>query len=99
LETTSQPSSTDTPITAPQTNAAALTAQTNVAGSSAPPSPFADLKLQSIIYRENKPAAVINGEMLFVGDEIRGARVTGIERSSVTVERKGGTNELRLPRL
>ena len=65
----------------------------------APPSPFADLKLRSIIYREDKPAAVINGDMLYVGDEIRGARVVRIERSSVTVERKGETNELWLPRL
>ncbi len=64
-----------------------------------PPSPFADLKLRSIIYREDKPAAVINGDMLYVGDEIRGARVVRIERQTVTVERKGETNELRLPRL
>src|SRR6266699_3650037 len=64
-----------------------------------PPSSFADLKLRSIIYREDKPAAVINGDMLYVGDEIRGARVVRIERYSVTVERKGETNELRLPRL
>jgi hypothetical protein len=86
-------------VTVAQTNAATVAAQTNLAEPPAPPSPFADLKLQSIIYREDKPAAVINGEMLFVGDEIRGARVTGIERSSVTVERKGETNELRMPRL
>ena len=64
-----------------------------------PPSPFADLKLRSIIYREGKPAAVINGDMLHVGDEILGARVVRIELHSVTVERKGETNELRLPRL
>ncbi|HXT39852.1 MAG TPA: hypothetical protein VN887_07510 [Candidatus Angelobacter sp.] len=85
-------------ITLP-TSAATVATETNVAVPPAPPSPFADLKLQSIIYREDKPAVVINGEMLFVGDEIRGARVTGIERQSVTVERKGETNELRLPRL
>jgi hypothetical protein len=66
---------------------------------STPASPFADLKLRSIIYREGKPAAVINGDMLFVGDEIRGARVIRIERHFVIVERKGETNELRLPRL
>ena len=64
-----------------------------------PPSPVADLKLRSIIYREDRPAAVINGDMLYVGDEIRGARVVHIDRYSVTVERKGETNELRLPRL
>jgi hypothetical protein len=99
LETTLQSSSTVTPVTAPPTNGATVAAQTNLAAPPAPISPFADLKLQSIIYRDDKPAAVINGDMLFVGDEIRGARVTGIARSSVTVERKGETNELRMPRL
>lgn len=63
------------------------------------PGPFADLKLQSIIFRDEKPAALINGEMLLVGEEIRGARVVRIERQSVTIERKGETNALRLPRL
>jgi len=43
-----------------------------------PPSPFADLKLQSIIFRENKPAVVINGELLVAGDKIRGARILKI---------------------
>ena len=87
------------------TNASIPTLQTTAAAPApaiepaVAPSPFADLKLRSIIYREDKPAAVINGDMLYVGDEIRGARVVRIERSSVTVERKGETNELRLPRL
>ena len=87
------------------TTASVSTSQTTAAAPApasapaAPPSPFADLKLRSIIYREDKPAAVINGDMLYVGDEILGARVVRIERSSVTVERKGDTNELRLPRL
>ena len=87
------------------TNASISTSQTTAAAPApatepaAPPSPFADLKLRSIIYREDKPAAVINGDMLYVGDEIRGARVVRIERNSVTIERKGETNELRLPRL
>jgi len=87
---------TTTSISTLQTTASAPAPATEPA---APPSPFADLKLRSIIYREDKPAAVINGDMLYVGDEIRGARVVRIERSSVTVERKGETNELRLPRL
>jgi hypothetical protein len=87
------------------TNAAPSTSQTHTAAPAPaaepapPPSPVADLKLRSIIYREDRPAAVINGDMLYVGDEILGARVIRIERHSVTVERKGETNELRLPRL
>jgi hypothetical protein len=79
---------------APSTNTTTLPTETP-----APPSPFADLKLQSIIYREDKPAAVINGEMVFVGDEIKKARVLKIDRQAVMVERNGETNMLRLPRL
>ena len=90
--------SSSSPISAPPTNAAALAPPTNVAAPT-PPSPFADLKLQSIIFSEDKRAAGINGELLYVGDEIRGARVRKIERQSVTVERNGETNVLRLPRL
>ncbi len=96
LEADARPAPTTASISTLQTTASAPAPATEPA---APPSPFADLKLRSIIYREDKPAAVINGDMLYVGDEIGGARVVRIERSSVTVERKGETNELRLPRL
>ncbi len=96
LEADARSAPTTASISTLQTTAAAPALATEPA---APPSPFADLKLRSIIYREDKPAAVINGDLLYVGDEIRGARVVRIERSSVTVERKGETNELRLPRL
>ena len=91
--------SSNSPNSAPPTNAAALASPTNVTAPAPPPSPFADLKLQSVIFSEDKPVAGINGELLYVGDEIRGARVTKIERQSVTVERNGETNVLRLPRL
>ncbi len=97
-EALAQAVSSNSPISAPRTNAAALAPPTNVAAP-APPSPFDDLKLQSIIFSEDKRAAGINGELLYVGDEIRGARVRKIERQSVTVERNGETNVLRLPRL
>lgn len=96
LEADARSAPTNASISPSQTTSAAPTL---AAGPAAPASPFADLKLRSIIYREDKPAAVINGDMLYVGDEIRGARVVRIERNSVTLERKGETNELRLPRL
>ena len=98
-EAPAQAVSSNAPVSAPPTNAAALASPTNVAAPEPPPSPFADLKLQSIIFSEDKRAAGINGELLYIGDEIRGARVTKIERQSVTVERNGETNVLRLPRL
>src|SRR2546430_5228137 len=105
-ETEALPAPADTAIPAPPANAPA-TEGTNVVASPptnalapAPaPDPFADLKLQSIVFREDKPAAVVNGEMLFVGDEIGGARVLEIERQSVTGGRKGETHELRMPRV
>jgi len=71
----------------------------NAGETAAPANEFPDLKLQSIIFRLNKPAAVINGEMLNVGDSIKGARVTSIGRNEVTVEWNGKTNVLQLPRL
>src|SRR5437867_53479 len=94
-----------TEVRSAPTNASITTSPTVADASAAaaepapPPFPFADLKLRSIIYREGRPAAVINGDMLYVGDEISGARVVRIDRHTVTVERKGETNELRLPRL
>ena len=74
--------------------------QTNVAVAATPAPPaFPDLKLQSIIYRLNKPAVVINGEMLHTGEVIKDARVVKIERYAVTVVWRGETNVLSLPRL
>jgi hypothetical protein len=81
-------------IGARQTNGAGDTAE-----SAGPANEFPDLKLQSIIYRLNNPAAVINGDMLHVGETIKGARVLSIDRSEVAVEWKGKTNVLQLPRL
>src|SRR5204862_3567862 len=72
-EAPAQAVSSNAPVSAPPTNAAALASPTNVAAPEPPPSPFADLKLQSIIFSEDKRAAGINGELLYVGDEIRGA--------------------------
>ena len=60
---------------------------------------FPQLKLQSIIYGVSNPAVVINGDLLYVGETIKDARVVKIERSAVTVVWQGETNILRLPRL
>jgi len=93
------PASTDAPVSVSPARAAAAVSPANSSPPALAPSPFADLRLQSIIFREEKAAAVISGEMVFVGDSVGGARVVKIERQSVTVERAGETNELRLPRL
>jgi hypothetical protein len=71
----------------------------NPAPAVTPDAPVPALKLQSIIFRLRNPSAVINGEMLGVGETIKGARVVRIDRHSVTLERNGETNVLELPRL
>jgi hypothetical protein len=53
-------------------------------------------KLQGIFYRTSKASAVINGQTLFAGDEIDGAKVVSIERSGVRLLMSGRTNLLKL---
>lgn len=57
---------------------------------------FPPLKLGGIYFRMTKPSALLNNRTLFVGDEVEGVRVVGIERHSVKVEWKGATKELFL---
>jgi hypothetical protein len=76
------------PIPAPPASPPASRVETNV---------LAGLKLQSIIYRLNKPAAVINGTLLSVGERVQGARVTRITRNAVTLEWNNRSEVLKLP--
>jgi hypothetical protein len=48
--------------------------------------PKGPLRIQGIFYRENSPAAIINGQTVVVGDRVGTARVVAIERQSVTLE-------------
>jgi hypothetical protein len=73
----------------------ALTSALPAAAEAAPP----PLRLQSIIFRLRNPSALINGVMVGVGDSVQGARVVKIDRHAVTLEGKGQTNVLELPRL
>jgi hypothetical protein len=57
-----------------------------------------DFRLQSIIFRVQKPAALINGEMLHVGDFVGEARVNDIQRDAVTITWRDTNLVLRLPR-
>jgi hypothetical protein len=65
-----------------------------------PPSPALDqaapFRLQGIFYRSSQASAVINGQTLFVGDEIDGAKLLAIERQSVRLRHNGQTNVLKL---
>ncbi|MBI4658644.1 MAG: hypothetical protein HY735_07315 [Verrucomicrobia bacterium] len=57
---------------------------------------FPPLRLQGIYLRISKPSVLINNRTLYLGDEVDGVRVVGIERYTVKVEMKGATKELFL---
>jgi MSHA biogenesis protein MshK len=56
-----------------------------------------NLKLQGIIYRPSRPSALINGETLFVGESVAGAKVLSISMTAVTIDRNGARSILALP--
>ena len=60
---------------------------------------FPPLTLQGIYLRIKKPSALINNRTLFLGDEIEGARVVGIDRFTVKMEMKGQFKELSMNKL
>jgi hypothetical protein len=47
------------------------------------------LKLQGIFYRNPNPAAIVNGQQIFVGDHVGQAKVLAIDRERVTFELPG----------
>ena len=53
-------------------------------------------RLQGIFYRTSGASALIDAETVFIGDTVAGARVTAIDRASVTLERDGQTQVLTL---
>jgi hypothetical protein len=58
--------------------------------------PASALKLQGIFYRLNKASVLINNQTLFVGDEIDGTKVIGIERHAVRLQIAGKTQVMKL---
>lgn len=62
-----------------------------------PPAPiFPTLKLQGIFYRPSNPSVMVNGQTLFLNDEVEKARVVAITQNSVTVVWSGQTNVMTL---
>lgn len=59
--------------------------------------PPPNLKLQGIYFRRTNPSAMINGRNVFVGDEVNGARLVQIDRTSVMIEINGRKQVLHLP--
>ena len=57
-----------------------------------------DLKLQAIFYRLSRPSAMINGQTLYVGDQIPGTaiKVKTIDRQSVVLDQSGQATTLTM---
>jgi hypothetical protein len=85
-----------TPVSVPTERASrpeALNTDTQPAVAS---SPVAAFKLQGIFYRLSNASVLINNQTLYLGDEIDGAKLVGIERSSVRILLAGKTHVLKL---
>jgi hypothetical protein len=54
------------------------------------------LKMQGIFYAHQRPSAIINGQMVYVGDRVGGATVIAIDPRSVTIEISGKTQVLAM---
>ncbi len=61
-----------------------------------PTLPFA-LKLQGILYSATKPAAILNGRTVFVGDVISGMTISSIESDRITITYSNQPIVLRMP--
>ena len=61
-----------------------------------PPVKFPPLKLQGLAVNGDKSTALINGEVLYLGDGIGKVRLVGVEPEQVEVELDGQTNVLHL---
>ncbi len=48
-----------------------------------------EFRLNGIIYMSARPAAIVNGQTVSIGDEVDGATVVGIERTAVTLRIDG----------
>lgn len=57
---------------------------------------FPKLRLQGIYWRPARPSAVINAKTVYIGDKVEAARVTAIDRESVTVEWESESKVLTL---
>ena len=57
---------------------------------------FPSIKLQGIFFRIKDPSALINGRSMVVGEEIEGAVIKKIERSTVTFEFQGESRVVSL---
>jgi len=66
-------------------------------GSNAVPPP-PEPKLQGVLFDPTRPCAIVDGNMVFVGDHVGGFRVITISRNSVTLKQGTETKVLTLGR-
>ena len=59
---------------------------------------FPPLNLQGVIVHGTKSSALINGQVLFVGDYIGSVRLVAVDTGHATVELDGQTNVLLVPK-
>jgi type IV secretory pathway VirB10-like protein len=59
---------------------------------------FPAVRLQGLLYSPARPAAIINGRTLFIGEHVGDVRVIAIDQQSATVVWNGQTNKLTLER-
>jgi type II secretory pathway component PulC len=55
-----------------------------------------NFRLNGIIYTIPRPLAIVNGQTVYVGDQLGGATVVGIDRTEVTLQINGQRKNLRL---
>ncbi len=84
---------------APAPGAAATDVAATIAPTNTPVAPQkpAPPKLQGIMYQPGRPAAMISGKMVFIGDKFGAWRVAAIDQESATLTGAGQTNILTLP--
>jgi hypothetical protein len=86
-----------TPAASPVTPVTALPANpTNVTARVVAPVKWPPLRLQGIFYKPPNSAVLINSKMLYVEDEVQGAKVAEIGRTTVKLLLEGQTNTLVL---
>jgi HD-like signal output (HDOD) protein len=51
--------------------------------------PQPEFRLSGIIYTAARPSAIVNRQMVYVGDQVSGATVVGIDRTQVTLQING----------
>lgn len=62
-----------------------------------PPSPPVPLRLQGILYSATKPAAILNGRTVWVGDIISGITISAIEPDRITIIYSNQPIVIRMP--